>query len=60
MFSGVSTNGTSGLGVRIGPSGGVESTAYQSTSARTASGAATVTSTTEFNIASALAADVIS
>lgn len=60
IFSGVSTSGTSGFGIRIGSSSGVESTGYQSTSVRTASSLATVTSTTEFNFASALAADVIS
>lgn len=60
IFSGVSTNGTAGLGIRIGDSGGISATGYQSTSVRTASGLANVDSTTEFNIASALAADVIS
>jgi hypothetical protein len=61
MFAGVSTDSTSPLLVKIGPSGGIVSTGYIGTSARIASGSTTVdTSTAGFIINSTAAADTVS
>jgi hypothetical protein len=61
MFVGVSTDNTSPLLVKIGPSGGIVSTGYIGTSARIASGSTAVdTSTAGFIINSTAAADTVS
>jgi hypothetical protein len=61
MFAGVSTDSTSPLLVKIGPSGGIVSTGYIGTSARIASGSTAVdTSTAGFIINSTAAADTVS
>jgi hypothetical protein len=61
MFAGVSTDSTSPLLVKIGPSGGIVSTGYLSTGARMAAASTTVgDSTAGFIINHTAAADVIS
>ena len=61
MFVGVSTDNTSPLLVKIGPSGGIVSTGYIGTSARIATGSTAVdTSTAGFIINSTAAADTVS
>lgn len=62
MFNGVSINGTSGIDVKIGSSGGIESTGYSTGSTRfSAAGSATVAATTAFYINDiATATDILS
>lgn len=56
MFSGVSTNGTSNLMIRIGDSGGIESTTYSSVvSASSAAGVDTTGFLVTYTIAAAVA-----
>ena len=51
MFDGVSTNGSSGIGVRLGDSGGIESTSYTSSASRLSGGSnAELTDTSSFVI----------
>lgn len=61
VFAGVSTDNTSPLLVRIGPSGGIVSTGYVSTGARMAAAGTTIdTSTAGFLVNSTAAADTVS
>jgi hypothetical protein len=62
MFSGVSTNGTSGLLVQLGDSGGIENSGYQSWGLGVSTTPVTTAaiSTVGFNVAGNTAADTIS
>jgi hypothetical protein len=60
MFSGVSTNGTSGWIIQLGDSGGVENTSYNSSSARTGTSAVSSNGfTAGFGIHSTSASNVV-
>ena len=59
-FNSVSTNGTAGMSVRIGPSGGLEATGYVSSGSSLAAGVATSNSTTGFIIRSSSASAGVS
>lgn len=57
MFAGVSTNGTSGIIIQLGDSGGIENTGYISTSIQVAAASSGVSYTAGFGIIDGLAAN---